>query len=113
MIGIIEEKVYQQPLDKLKLLARCLWGDLNNTGTGSIKHVTKKESLVMDHIREFETELSKEIVSFLSKSLQPQAYDYIVKAQDDTHIGRLVDAIDTLDAYLYCHQYFVVYRFEG
>lgn len=58
----------------------------------------------MDHIREFETELSKEIVSFLSKSLQPQAYDYIVNAQDDTHIGRLVDAIDTLDAYLYCHR---------
>lgn len=104
IIGIIEEKVYKQPLDKLKLTARCLWGDLNNTGTGSIKHVTKKESLVMNHIRHFEMELSKEIVSYLSKSLQQQAFDFIVNAQDDTHIGRLVDAIDTLDAYLYCHR---------
>jgi putative hydrolase of HD superfamily len=104
IIGIIEEKVYKQPLDKLKLTARCLWGDLNNTGTGSIKHVTKKESLVMNHIRHFEMELSKEIVSYLSKSLQRQAFDFIVNAQDDTHIGRLVDAIDTLDAYLYCHR---------
>ncbi|WP_054023743.1 YfbR-like 5'-deoxynucleotidase [Bacillus sp. FJAT-28004] len=104
MIGIIEEKIFNQPLDKLKLLGRCLWGDLKNTGTGSIKHVTKKESLVMNHIRDFEMELSKEIVSYLSKSLQAQAFDYIVNAQDDSHIGRLVDAIDTLDAYLYCHR---------
>ncbi|CAM4259851.1 putative hydrolase of HD superfamily [Paenibacillus endophyticus] len=104
MIGIIEEKVCSNPLDKLKLLGRCLWGDLNNTGTGSIKHVTKKESLVMNHIRSFEQELSKEIVSYLSKSLQEQAFDFIVNAQDDTYIGRLVDAIDTLDAYLFCHR---------
>jgi len=104
MIGIIEEKICNQPLDKLKLLGRCLWGDLKNTGTGSIKHVTKKESLVMNHIRDFERELSKEIVSYLSKSLQAQAFDYIVNAQDESHIGRLVDAIDTLDAYLYCHR---------
>ncbi|WP_424768366.1 YfbR-like 5'-deoxynucleotidase [Paenibacillus sp. sgz302251] len=104
LIGIIEEKVFNHPLDKLKLLARCLWGDLNNTGTGSIKHVTKKESLVMDHIRAYETALSKEIVSYLSKSLQPAAFDFIVNAQDDTHVGRLVDAIDTLDAFLYCHR---------
>jgi putative hydrolase of HD superfamily len=104
MIGIIEVKIFNQPLDKLKLLGRCLWGDLKNTGTGSIKHVTKKESLVMNHIRDFEMELSKEIVSYLSKSLQAQAFDYIVNAQDDSHIGRLVDAIDTLDAYLYCHR---------
>jgi len=104
LIGIIEEKIFKQPLDKLKLLGRCLWGDLKNTGTGSIKHVTKKESLVMNHIREFEMELSKEIVSYLSKSLQAQAFDFIVNAQDDSPIGRLVDAIDTLDAYLYCHR---------
>ncbi|WP_419874275.1 YfbR-like 5'-deoxynucleotidase [Candidatus Pristimantibacillus sp. PTI5] len=104
LVGIIEEKVFHEPLDKLKLLGRCLWGDLKNTGTGSIKHVTKKESLVMNHIRDFEMELSKEIVSYLSKSLQAQAFDYIVNAQDDTHIGRLVDAIDTFDAYLYCHR---------
>ncbi|CAM4068671.1 HD domain-containing protein [Paenibacillus alkaliterrae] len=104
LIGIIEEKAFKQPVDKLSLLARCLWADLKNTGTGSIKHVTKKESLVMDHIRDYETELSKEIVSYLSKSLQPHVYDYIVNAQDHTPVGRLVDAIDTLDAFLYCHR---------
>ncbi len=104
MIGIVEERLLGEPIDKMKLLGRCLWADLHNTGTGSIKHVTKKESLVMSHIREFESELSKEIVGYLSKSLQPEAYDFIVNAQDDTGIGKLVDAIDSLDAYLYCHR---------
>ncbi|NIK76951.1 putative hydrolase of HD superfamily [Paenibacillus castaneae] len=104
LVGIIEEKIVHRSVDKLKLLARCLWADLKNTGTGSIKHITKKESLVMNHIRDFETELSKEIVSYLSKSLQPAAFDYIVNAHDDSDIGRLVDAIDTLDAFLFCHR---------
>ncbi|MBD2871556.1 YfbR-like 5'-deoxynucleotidase [Paenibacillus arenilitoris] len=104
LIGIVEEKLLNRPLDRLKLLARCLWADLKNTGTGSIKYVTKNESLVMSHIRGYEAELSKEIVSYLSKSLQPAAYDYIVNAQDDTPTGKLVEAIDMLDAYLYCHR---------
>ncbi|WP_028609976.1 YfbR-like 5'-deoxynucleotidase [Paenibacillus harenae] len=104
LIGIIEEKIVNRPMDKLKLLARCLWADLKNTGTGSIKYVTKKESLVMSHIRSYESELSKEIVSYLSKSLQPAAFDFIVNAQDDTPTGQLVDAIDMLDAFLYCHR---------
>jgi putative hydrolase of HD superfamily len=104
LIGLIEEKILGNPIDKLKLLARCLWADLKNTGTGSIKHVTKKETLVFHHIRAYEQELSKEIVSYLSKSLQPAAYDFIVNAQDQTYIGRLVDAIDTFDAFLYCHR---------
>jgi putative hydrolase of HD superfamily len=104
LIGIIEEQIFNNSVDKLKLLARCLWGDLKNTGTGSIKYVTKKENLVMNHIRDYEQALSKEIVSYLSKSLQPAAYDYIVNAQDDTYVGRLVDAIDTLDAFLYCYR---------
>jgi putative hydrolase of HD superfamily len=104
LIGLIEQKIYHSPIDKLELLARALWSDLNNTGTGSIKHVTKKESLVREHIRALELEVSKDIVSCLSKSLQPFAYNYIVNAQDDSYVGRLADAIDTFDAFLFCHR---------
>ncbi|MCA0754844.1 HD domain-containing protein [Paenibacillus sp. N4] len=104
LAGIIEEKLFNRPINKLQLTARCLWADLKNTGTGSIKYVTKNESLVMEHIRGFEAVLSKEIVSYLSKSLQPVAADYIVNAQDDSPAGKLVDAIDLFDAFLYCHR---------
>jgi putative hydrolase of HD superfamily len=104
VIAAAEDHLYNNPIDKLKLLGRCLWGDLKNTGTGSIKYVTKKETLVMNHIRSFEKELSKEIVSYLSKSLQPAAADFIVDAQDDTFVGQLVEAIDTFDAMLFCHR---------
>lgn len=104
LAGLAEEKLFQRPVDKLKLVARSLWADMSHTLTGSIKHVTKKESHIAGHIQTIEQELSKEIVSYLSKSLQPAAYDAIVNAQDDTDAGRLVEAIDTFDAFLFCHR---------
>lgn len=104
LLGLVEEKVLHRPVDKLSLLCRALWADLNNTVTGSIKHVTKKENSVAEFIYAHEQETSKMIVSLLSRSMQPFAYDCIVNAQDDTHIGRLVDAIDTFDAFLFCHR---------
>lgn len=104
MIAAVEERLLGNRIDRMLLLGRCLWGDLKNTGTGSIKYVTKNETLVMNHIRRFEQELSKEIVSYLSKSLQPAAADYILNAQDDSYIGRLVEAIDMFDAMLFCHR---------
>lgn len=104
LVGIIEEKLLGSPIDRLQLLARSLWSDLNNTGTGSIKHVTKKDSIVAGHIAALEQEISKEIVSYLSRSLQPFAYDYIVNSQDDSYVGRLVNAIDSFDALIYCRR---------
>jgi putative hydrolase of HD superfamily len=104
LIGVIESKMFNQHIDKSQLLARALWGDLNNTGTGSIKHSTKKDPLVGEHIRAVETDVSKTIVNYLSRSLQATAYDYIVDAQDDSYIGRLVNAIDSFDALLFCYR---------
>lgn len=104
LAGLAEERLFGVRIDKLKLTTRALWANMSHTLTGSIKHVTKKETHVAEHIRTIELELSKEIVSYLSKSLQPAAYDAIVDAQDDTYIGRLVEAIGTFDAFLFCHR---------
>jgi putative hydrolase of HD superfamily len=104
LVGIIEDKYYGNQVDKLGLLGKALWSNLKNTGTGSIKHVTKKENLVAEFIRSYENEISKNITLLLSKSIQPFAYEYIVNAKDDSYVGKLVDAIDTLDAFLFCHR---------
>jgi putative hydrolase of HD superfamily len=104
LVGIIEHKYYGNQVDKLSLIGKALWSNLKNTGTGSIKHVTKKENLVADLIRSYENEISKNITLLLSKSIQPFAYAYIVNAKDDSYVGKLVDAIDTLDAFLFCHR---------
>jgi putative hydrolases of HD superfamily len=104
LIGVIESKMFNRQIDKSQLLARALWGDLNNTGTGSIKHSTKKDALVGEHIKAVEADISKTIVGYLSRSLQAVAHDYIVNAQDDSYTGRLVDAIDTFDAFLFCYR---------
>ena len=102
LIGIIQEQIIKQPVDKLELAARALLHDLNETVTGSIKHNTKKDAIVAAHIRQLETEVSKDLVSCLSRSMQGSFYNYIVLAEDDSDIGALVKQIDTLDAYLFC-----------
>ncbi|MEK3794748.1 YfbR-like 5'-deoxynucleotidase [Paenibacillus sp. FSL R7-0204] len=104
LIGIIEEKVFNNPVDKLSLVARALLHDLNETVTSSIKHVTKKDPLVEAHIKSLEKEVSQDIVSYLSKSLRPYFHDFIVNAEDDSYLGQLVNAIDEFDAMLFCHR---------
>ncbi|MFP3727100.1 YfbR-like 5'-deoxynucleotidase [Priestia filamentosa] len=101
---LVEEIHYKNAVDKFKIIGRALFHDLNETITGSIKHITKKDPFVQEHIRVFEQEASKEIVSSLSKSLQATFYDYVVNAEDESFEGRLVDAIDTFDAMLFCHR---------
>ncbi len=101
---LVEEIHYKNAVDKFKIMGRALFHDLNETITGSIKHITKKDPFVQEHIRVFEQEASKEIVSSLSKSLQATFYDYVVNAEDESFEGRLVDAIDTFDAMLFCHR---------
>lgn len=101
---LVEEKVFDNQLDKFKVVGRALFHDMNETIAGSIKHVTKKDPIVMEHIKLFEKEASEEIVSHLSKSLQPKFRDFIVDAEDDTFEGKLVVAIDTFDAFMFCYR---------
>lgn len=101
---IVEEKIYGRSLDKEKIVGRALLHDLNETLTGSIKHVTKKDPFVKEHIEILEREASCKIVSYLSKSLQAEFEDFIIDAEDYSIEGRLVDAIDTFDAMLFCYR---------
>ncbi|MFD0586427.1 YfbR-like 5'-deoxynucleotidase [Paenibacillus sp. GCM10027627] len=102
LAGIVEESMFGRKLDKLSLVARALLHDMNETVTGSIKYITKKDKHVEGHIQKLEVEVSKEIVSHLSRSLQPRFYDFIVNAEDDTYTGQLVRGIDSFDAMLFC-----------
>ncbi|MDQ8735812.1 YfbR-like 5'-deoxynucleotidase [Paenibacillus sp. LHD-38] len=104
LLGIIEERVFANKIDKLSLLARALLHDLNETVTGSIKHITKKDSVVNKYIQNLEDEVNHTIVSYLSKSLRPYFQEFIVNAEDDTYLGKLVKEIDTFDAMLFCHR---------
>ncbi|GGF98340.1 YfbR-like 5'-deoxynucleotidase [Paenibacillus abyssi] len=104
LVGLVEHKLFSEPVDRLQLVAKALLHDLNETKTGSIKHVTKKDPFVIEHIRNFEKEVNEELVTYLSRSLRPYFYDYIVNAEDDSYTGRLVAAIDTFDAMLFCHR---------
>lgn len=102
LAGIVEKKVYGNDLPMLSLVGRALLHDLNETVTGSIKYVTKKDAMLADHISRLESEVSKDIVSYLSRSLQPQFYEFIVDAEDGSYMGSLVKAIDSFDAMLFC-----------
>ncbi|MBD2846468.1 HD domain-containing protein [Paenibacillus sp. IB182496] len=104
LVGLIHERVLQQPLDRLELTAKALLHDLNETETGSIKHVTKKDARVSDHIRAFERDVNTRLVTYLSNSVRPFFRVYIEQAEDASPTGRLVDAIDSFDAMMFCHR---------
>ncbi len=104
LIGIIEDKICNNHINKLSLFGRSLLHNLNVTSVGSLKYVTKKHNLVVDHITELERQANLEIVSYLSNSLRPYFHDYIVDAEDDSHVGSLVKEIDVLSSMLFCHR---------
>lgn len=104
LLALIVEKEFGKSFDRERVLGKALLHDLNETLTGSIKHVTKKEPFVKEHIEILEKEASEKIVSYLSKSLQKEFHDFIVNAEDSSAEGRLVDAIDTFDAMLFCYR---------
>lgn len=104
IIGIIEEKICDNPINKLSLFGRSLLHKINVTSVGSLKYVTKKHSLVVDHINELERQANLEIVSYLSNSMRPYFHDYIVDAEDDSYIGSLVKEIDAFSSMLFCHR---------
>lgn len=100
--ALLEQKMFGNSPDVLKTVCRAIFHDLNESKTGPIKHKTKKEAEVAHHIKNLEKEAAEEIVSYLSRSLQPIFYEYIVNAEDDTLEGRIVDAMDTFDAVMFC-----------
>lgn len=102
LISIIETRLYHKPISPAELVGKALLHDLNETVTGSIKYVTKKEETLTHHIQKLEREVNKELVSHLSKSLQASFTEYIVLAEDDSYTGKLVKAIDSFDAMLFC-----------
>lgn len=104
IIGIIEENICDNPINKLSLFGRSLLHKINVTSVGSLKYMTKKHSLVVDHINELERQANLEIVSYLSNSMRPYFHDYIVDAEDDSYIGSLVKEIDAFSSMLFCHR---------
>ncbi|MCR8659028.1 HD domain-containing protein [Paenibacillus endoradicis] len=119
LISIIETRLYHKPILPSELIGKALLHDLNETVTGSIKYVTKKEQTLSPHIQKLENEVNKELVAYLSKSLQPSFTEYIVQAEDNSYTGNLVKAIDSFDAMLFCrresnlqHQSYFTERYE-
>lgn len=89
-------------LDVEKVVCRAVFHDLNETVTTSINYFTKKNPSIADIIRNFERETSVKMTQLLSEKLQPYFYDFLVNAEDDTKEGRMVDAMDTFDSYMFC-----------
>lgn len=102
LISIVERRLLQKDIPAALLIGRALLHDLNETVTGSIKYVTKKEKSLAGHIQRLENEVNRQLVSKLSKSLQNSFTEYIVYAEDDSYIGGLVREIDSFDAMLFC-----------
>lgn len=102
LVCIVETKLFHQKIKPAQVIGRALLHDLNETVTGSIKYVTKKEETLFHHIKRLEEEVSQDIVAQLSHSLQPIFTDYIVHAEDASYAGQLVKEIDTFDAMLFC-----------
>lgn len=104
MASYLEEAGGQTPVDRLTLLGKALFHDMNEVITGPIKHRTKKEPTLHAHIQAMEQQASEQLVALLSKSLQPAFTTYLVHAEDDSPEGRIVEAIDTFDAMLYARR---------
>ncbi|QST03095.1 HD domain-containing protein (plasmid) [Pontibacillus sp. ALD_SL1] len=102
--SLLENKMFGEEIDATKAVCRAVFHDIKKTKTGPINYNTKKDPEVADIIKDLETESAEEIVSYLPESLQAIFRDFVVSAEDDTTEGRLIDAIDTFDSYMYCHR---------
>lgn len=93
---------FEEKVNVEKAVCRAVFHDLNETVTTSINHFTKKNPEIESIIKKFEHETSVKITNLLTKSLRPYFYDYVVNAEDESPEGRLVDAMDTFDSYMFC-----------
>lgn len=98
----LEKDMFHRDIDVEKAVCKALFHDINETVTGSIKHNTKKDPMIREHIEKTEHEANVMIVGYLSRSLRPDFTEFIVNAEDQSVEGRLVQTIDTLDAFLFC-----------
>lgn len=103
LLCLVEERLFNNQIDKLKVVCGGLFHDFDERYTGSIKHSTKKDSLVEQDIREVEKDYKEKIVSYFSEALQPIFRKFIF-SEDDTYEGKLLIAIDTLEAMLFCYR---------
>lgn len=104
LVSIIEEHLQNKTFDPALLISKALLHDLNETVTGSIKYITKKEVTLAPHIAHLEAEVNHQLVKELSRSLQPIFTKYIVEAEDSSYTGLLVKQIDSFDAMLFCRR---------
>lgn len=105
LCGLIEREHYKQQVDMEQVVCGAVYHDINETQIGPMKHRTKKEEGVEQLIKQLEREENKKIVSYLSTSLQPAFYKFIVEAENtETIEGQIVDAMDTFDALMFCHR---------
>lgn len=102
LISIVEQRLLHRELSPSELIGKALLHDLNETVTGSIKYVTKKEKMLAAHIRRLEDEVNHQLIGKLSKSLQHSFTHYIIEAEDNSYSGGLVREIDSFDAMLFC-----------
>lgn len=102
LISIIEQHLEHTELNAELLVGKALLHDLNETVTGSIKYITKKEVTLVSHIKHLEAEVNQQLVKELSRSLQPIFEHYIIEAEDESYTGKLVREIDSFDAMLFC-----------
>lgn len=102
--SLIEKEKFHKEVDIEKVVCRSIFHDLNEIMTGSINHNTKKDPIVTDLIKEVENKGDEVIVSHLSGSIQDVFRDYLVNAEDETFEGRIVDAVDTLEAMFFCYR---------
>lgn len=105
LAGLIEKEKFHTTIDLEQVVCGAVYHDINETQIGPMKHRTKKEEGVELLIKQLEHEENKKIVSYVSSSMQPTFYKYIVEAENtDTLEGSLVDAMDTFDAMMFCHR---------
>ena len=105
LCGLIEREHYKKQVNMEQVVCAAVYHDINETQIGPMKHRTKKEEGVERLIKQLEHEENKKIVSYLSTSLQPAFYNFIVEAENTATLeGRIVDAMDTFDAMMFCHR---------
>lgn len=99
----LEMKKFGKNVDLEQVLCGAIFHDMNEVLTSTIKYGTKKNERVKKLVELLEVEKNEEIVSWLPKSMQKNFNKYFKEAENkETIEGLIVDAMDDLDAMLFC-----------